>query len=176
MLLFLIGTTFAQTPHAEFGIKAGVNTSKFNQPNMNTIAGVNAGAFAHVHFTRHFALQPEVVYSQQGTQYANNETQRVNYVNIPVLGQLMFGRGFRFETGPQLGLRTNATIKNGNHESSNDNSYNNTDFAWAFGAGFISPVGLGIDARYNLGITDITRGASDIKNRVFQIGLFYQFR
>src|SRR3982750_3800634 len=54
-------------------------------------------------------FQPEVVYSQQGTQLANKETQRVNYLNIPVLGQLMFGRGFRYKTGPQLRLRTNAT-------------------------------------------------------------------
>ena len=26
MLLFLMGSVFAQTPHAEFGLKAGLNT------------------------------------------------------------------------------------------------------------------------------------------------------
>ena len=176
ILLFVMGGAIAQTPHVEFGLKAGLNLSKFNQPNMDNIAGFNAGAFAHVHLSRHFALQPEVVYSQQGSKLANNETQRVNYVNIPVLGQYMFGGGLRLQTGPQIGLRTNATIKNGNHESANDNAYTGADVAWSFGAGFLSPVGLGVDARYNLGITDITKSSSDIKNRVFQVGLFYQFK
>ena len=176
ILLFVMRGAIAQTPHAEFGLKAGLNLSKFNQPNMDNIAGFNAGAFAHVHLSRHFALQPEVVYSQQGSKLANNETQRVNYVNIPVLGQYMFGGGLRLQTGPQIGLRTSATIKNGNHESANDNAYTNADVAWSFGAGFLSPVGLGVDARYNLGITDITKSSSDIKNRAFQVGLFYQFK
>ena len=175
-LLFAFGSIFAQATHSEFGLKAGLNTSKFNLPNTSGITGFNAGAFAHVHFTRHFAIQPEVVYSQQGSKLANNETQKVNYVNIPVLGQYMFGKGFRLQTGPQLGLRTNATIKNGGHESSNDNSYTAADLAWSFGAGFLSPIGLGIDARYNLGVTDITKNSSDVQNRVFQLGLFYQFK
>jgi hypothetical protein len=88
----------------------------------------------------------------------------------------MFGKGFRLQTGPQLGLRTNAAIKNRNHESGNDNSFTAADFVWSFEADFISPVGLGIDARYNLGVTDITKNGTDIKNRVFQLGLFYQIR
>lgn len=176
ILLFLISGVFAQTPHAEFGLKAGLNLSKFNQPNYDNIAGFNAGAFAHVHLSRHFALQPEVVYSQQGSKLPNNETQRVNYINIPVLGQYMFAGGLRLQTGPQIGLRTSATIKNGDHESDNNNSYTNADVAWSFGVGFLSPIGLGVDARYNLGLTDITKNAYDIKNRVFQVGLFYQFK
>ena len=32
---------------------------------------------------------------------------RLNYINVPVL-QYMFGDGFRLQTGPQLGILTNA--------------------------------------------------------------------
>lgn len=176
MLLFLMGGVFAQTSNVQFGVKAGVNIASLSNTSTTSVAGVNAGAFVHAHLSPHFALQPEIMYSQQGAKLANNETQRINYVNIPVLGQLMVGKGFRLQTGPQLGLRTNAAVKNDNHATGNNNAYTNADFAWSFGAGYLSPVGLGIDARYNLGVTDITKNASNIQNRVFQLGLFYQFK
>lgn len=177
MLVMLLGSAFAQSSHGpQFGLKAGVNTATFNTSGTSSVAGLNAGAFAHIHVSPHFALQPEVVYSQQGAKLANNETQRVNYINVPVLGQYMFGNGLRLQTGPQVGFRTDAAIKHNGHSNSNNDAYTSADFAWSFGAGYLSPVGLGIDARYNLGVTDITKGGSDISNRVLQVGLFYQFK
>jgi len=176
MLVFLFSGVFAQTPHVEFGLKGGVNVASFNKANMDNRVGINVGALAHVHLSRHFALQPEVVYSQQGAKLSDNEIQKVNYVNVPVMAQYMFAKGLRLQTGPQVGLLTNSAVKNGDNVTHNNDAYNSADVSWSFGAGYVSPVGLGIDARYNLGLTDITKGNNDVKNRVWQIGLFYQFK
>jgi hypothetical protein len=172
----------AYAQNVQFGVKAGVNLANFNEdisPNSNSKAGLNIGALAHIHLTKNWAVQPEAVYSMQGAEYSNSNTKiKVNYVNIPVLAQYMFANGFRLQTGPQLGILTNSKVEyNGAVEVNSDNNYKSTDFGWSFGAGYLTKAGFGLDARYNLGISDISKtDPSDLKNRVWQFGVFYQFR
>jgi len=176
-----IAANAAYAQKVQFGVKAGVNLANFNDdasPNSNSKAGLNIGALAHIHLNENWAVQPEVVYSMQGAEFNNGTKAKVNYINIPVLGQYMFANGFRLQTGPQLGILTSSKAKSGDVEIDTDNGYKNTDFAWTFGAGYLFPgTGVGIDARYNLGISDISKSEStDLKNRVWQFGLFYQFK
>src|ERR671938_526606 len=107
-MLLLIHGAYAQ--HAEFGIKGGVNFANLrNTTADNSIGsktGFNVGGLAHIHLTRAFAIQPEIVYSAQGAEYSNGDKLRLNYMNVPVLAQYMFGDGFRLQTGPQLGILT----------------------------------------------------------------------
>jgi hypothetical protein len=115
-----------------------------------------------------------VVYSTQGAEY-NNGKLKLNYINVPVLGQYMFGSGFRLQTGPQLGILASSEFESGNTETDVEN-YSKLDFSWSFGASYIGRMGVGIDARYNLGLTDVVKNnPNDFHNRVWQVGLFYQF-
>jgi hypothetical protein len=174
-VLLLLNVAFAQ-PGVHFGIKGGVNFADLkdeNNSNTDAKTGFNAGALAHIHLTKSFAIQPEVVYSAQGAEYANGKL-KLNYINIPVLAQYMFANGFRLQTGPQLGILTTSEFKSGSTETDVDN-LKNTDVAWSFGASYLSNIGLGIDGRYNLGLTDVSKNA-ELKNRVWQVGLFYQFK
>jgi hypothetical protein len=178
-VLFAMKTGFAQQPHVEFGLKGGVNLANFkNESNSNTDSktGFYAGGLAHIHLSKSFAIQPEVVYSQQGAE-AGNAKWKANYVNIPVLAQYMFGNGFRLQTGPQLGILTSSEVKSGGTETDLDNVFKTTDFSWSFGTSYLFDKGLGIDARYNLGLSNINKNESpELKNRVWQLGLFYQFK
>jgi hypothetical protein len=88
----------------------------------------------------------------------------------------MFDNGFRLETGPQLGFLASAKSDVGNMETDVKDDYTSADVAWSFGIGFLSEGGFGVDARYNLGLTDISKDEAGIKNNVFQVGIFYQFR
>ena len=55
--------------------------------------------------------------------------------------------------------------------------YKTPDFSWSFGASYVTMKGLGFDARYNHGISNINDvPGNNYKNRVFQFGIFYQFR
>jgi hypothetical protein len=176
-LLFLAYGTFAQSSSVQFGLKGGVNLSalKTGTNTSDHKTGFYAGALAHIHLSPHFALQPEAMYSVQGAEYASGREDKIQYINVPVLGQYMFAKGLRLQTGPQVGFLASAKSENGNQETDFKNSLKKTDFSWSFGAGYLSPVGLGIDARYNLGVSNISKTDPDTKNRVWQVGLFYQF-
>jgi Outer membrane protein beta-barrel domain len=169
--------TKAQTAHAQFGLKAGVNIANIHADgsDYDSRTGFYAGGLAHVHITTHFAIQPEVVYSTQGADFGSFKRKQ-DYINVPVLAQYMTNTGFRLQTGPQVGFLTSAKNKSGDVEVDVKDQLNTVDFAWSFGASYISKTGLGLDARYNLGISNINDNESiEARNRVFQVGAFYQF-
>lgn len=168
----------------EFGIKAGLNVSDLHSTATNSLdprASVYVGGLAHIHLNKYFAIQPELNYSCQGaTQNTDggNITWRLNYVTVPVLLQYMFDNGFRLQTGPQLGLLASAKRKVDGNITDVGKNFTTGDFSWSFGAGYLTSVGWGVDLRYNVGINDInnTGTADKLQNRVFQAGLFYQFK
>ncbi len=181
LLFFLTPPAFSQT---QLGIKAGLNindiSDNFAPNNTATRLGFHAGLLAHIHVQRRLAVQPELVFSSQGAKYTLNGFNGhvvTNNLNLPVLLQYMGNRGIRLETGPQLGILLDGKIERNNGTINNlKNAMNEADFSWVFCLGFLSRSGLGADARFNLGLTDIfEQGGRDAKHRVWQIGLFYQF-
>ena len=180
LAVFLTGLTgWAQDVHPHFGLKGGLNFANLNHESnadLNSKTSFYLGALAHLHISQHFAIQPELMYSGQGAKYeASGAKINLNYINLPILAQYMTGSGFRFQTGPQVGALISAKVKNDEESTDIKDDYKKVDFSWAFGASYVSNSGLGIDARYNLGLSNINDGDSKIKNRVFQVGLFYQF-
>jgi len=184
-LVYLIGKAQTHTqPPVEFGLKGGLNVSNLHSSTYNNLdARVSAygGGLAHIHLSRHIAIQPEIVYSSQGIKQDagdGNYTLRLNYINVPVLFQYMIGDGFRLETGPQAGFLVGAKQKSGDITKDVKADYTAGDFSWVLGAGYLTHSGLGFDARYNIGINNInnTSDPNKLQNRVFQLGLFYQFR
>ncbi|HEV7331474.1 MAG TPA: porin family protein [Flavisolibacter sp.] len=182
LALLLSSIVFSQT---QIGIKGGLNINDIDDNrygnNTATRIGYHGGLLFHIHVQRKLAVQPELVFSSQGAKYTHpdfNGDLVTNYLNIPVLLQYMGSRGIRLETGPQVGFLLDAELKrNGNTVADLKRSMNEADFSWAFGLGFLSRSGLGADARFNLGLTDIfEQGGRQSKHRVWQIGLFYQFR
>ena len=163
---------FAQSP--KFGLKAGLNMATVTNSGGDLKAGFNGGALAHIHITPAFSLQPEVVYSNQGTKYSSDSKLILNYVNIPLLLQYNFDNGFRLQGGPQLGIMTEAKQKLGSVEADVSDNYNTLDFSIPLGVSYLSYSGLGVDARYNLGITNVVKNSStNYRNSVLQFGLFY---
>jgi len=173
--------TIAFSQKVQFGIKGGLNVSKLavdnvDEDDIESRIGFHIGGLAHIHLNRNWAIQPELVYSSQGMtqQLAGEEFEwKINYVNIPVMVQYMFEGGFRVQAGPQLGILTSAEIE----DTDIDDNLNKIDFSLGFGFGYKSSSGFGVDARYNLGLSNINdNGSNDIMNRVLQVGVFYQFK
>lgn len=175
--LFFSTLLLAQASNVHFGLKAGLNIASLNVENgvdYNAKAFPHVGAFAHVHMSPHFALQPEMYFSGQGGKDGSTSVN-LAYFNIPLLFQYMTGTGFRMYTGPQLGVLLKAKFKDGNVEEDIKDELKTADFSWAFGVSYLFPGSpLGLDARYNLGISDITVSSPNVQNRVFGIGIFYQ--
>ena len=180
--LILFSTSYAQKLHPHFGFKAGFNVADLKVENSNNLdprASFYFGGLAHLHFSRHFALQPELIFCGQGAKgesAGQDYSINLNYINLPVLAQYMTGTGFRLQTGPQVGALISANSKVGDNSTDIKDNYNKIDFSWVFGASYVSNSGLGADVRYNLGLNNINdASATKIQNRVLAIGLFYQF-
>ena len=103
--LFLILTAKAQEVH--FGLKGGLNIAQLhfddNQISSDSKIGLHLGVLAHIHASKKWAVQPELLYSLEGAQKVGNSATNynLNYLNVPVLLQYMFDNGFRLEGGPQ---------------------------------------------------------------------------
>jgi len=164
--------------HVNFGVKGGVNVYNVHNDDdtkYDSRAGYHFGLLGHIHFDSQFALQPEIVYSAQGAK--NGDTKyNLDYVNVPVLFQYMFDNGFRLQAGPQVGFLIGAKSKNNDVTDIKDN-YKPIDFSVSIGASYIfPPTGFGIDARYNLGLSNINENSAlKSTNRGVQLGIFYIF-
>jgi hypothetical protein len=79
---------------------------------------------------------------------------------------------------PQLGFLVSAKAKANDVLIDVDNQFTSTDFSWAFGLGYeLAEFALGVNFRYNLGLVNIADGGnSDLKNSVFQLGVYKTFR
>jgi hypothetical protein len=179
--LTFVVSSFTYSQHASFGLKGGANFSNIWVPDnksSNYKAGLHAGGFAHIHLSRKWALQPELLYSTQGGKQtiSNIESKtNLNYINIPVLVQIMFNNGFRLQAGPQLGFLVNAKSKYGNTKSDIKNTYKSTDISFPLGLSYLTKSGLGFDGRWVPGFSDIQKTGASAANNVIQLGLFYMF-
>jgi len=164
----------------QLGIKAGANISNFNgtfeDVKTKSLVGFYGGAFVGLYLGNHFSIQPEALISTQGAKLRNVSTDedfKLTYLNIPVLAKYEFNGGCYLETGPQAGI--NVSGSRFENEKVKDLT-KSADFSWAFGLGYHSPFGLGIGARYNLGlskVSDANFNNPSFKNSVIQVGLFY---
>jgi len=182
--ILITGVASAQHGNApagniSLGIKGGVNV--YNVHNDNDIkydprTGYHFGLLGHIHFDNQFAIQPEIVYSAQGAKIGDTK-YNLDYVNVPVLFQYMFDNGFRLQAGPQAGFLLSAKSKYNNTTTDNKEDLKPIDLCASIGASYVVPsTGFGIDARYNLGLSNINNsGAVNSTNRGFQLGVFYIF-
>ncbi len=179
-LAFSFSNLQAQTPPS-FGLKVGANASNLvvkDGTSMDYINGIHLGGLVHVHLSRQWAIQPELVFSSQGgSRTAGSLTNKfvLNYVNVPVLFQYMFDNGFRLQAGPQLGFLVSAKNKSKGLEADEKNDFKSTDVSFPIGLGYLFDSGFGIDGRWVPGISQINKTGNATTNNVFQLGLFYQF-
>lgn len=178
---FLFAATYAQDP-AKFGLKGGLNLSRlsFSNSSSDFRTGFHFGGLAHIHLTPSFSLQPEIYFSTQGAEYesGNNDVEeKLSYINIPLLLQYNFANGFRLQAGPQLGVLVDSEVEvNGVETNTSSNNYNNVDFSVPIGVSYLGYSGFGVDARFNLGLSNVyENNAVKARNQVIQLGVFYLF-
>ena len=168
-----------------FGIRAGYNLSSIISSGVLVIdtqqakSGFNAGIFSSIPLCNHFSVQPEISYSEQGSK-SNDSLARTsyNYLNVPVSIKYQHRSGIFLQTGPQIGSLLNSKYKSQTYSQDLKSVSKSTDFSWVFVAGYkLSTMNLGIDVRYNYGLTNMTTYTDlTAKNSVLQIDLFYIFK
>lgn len=167
--------------------------------------GFNVGAWAEYMVMPMLGVQVELNYSAQGVNTSATASSGLlnastttdtkwsaGYINIPILAKAHFAN-IAVYAGPQLGFaagfNTKSTVKTNDSTTINDpeavEDYSGFDLSLALGAQYKLTANIGVDARYNIGLTnvfptlkndngDVTREGFG-KQGVLQIGVFYEF-
>lgn len=191
----LLACALAPKAHAQFGIKAGVNEAVL-QGRVGEDATYktyfHAGVFYEAKLIGPLSIQPELLYSLQGSQLkgattVTNYTTQLNYIQVPILLKATLGPVF-VEAGPQFGYlvaaNENGTVQvrntSGNVafrdvDQSATGNYKRGDFAVCGGVGLkLGPL-IRVGGRFVASVNDVNKlqylqGVNDpqLKNRVFQ--------
>jgi hypothetical protein len=180
--LFYSAPLFAQK--TTFGVRAGVNISKWNFAEeeagyrARSKAGLEAGFLADIKLSKQFSLQPELLYSRYGTGLASQGESvkyNVNYLVIPVLAKYSLrGNGLSFLAGPQVGFLLSANYKYQGTKNNLKEYLNATNFFAVLGADYTFPIGISVGARYNFSLGEIQKeGETKVRENSFGISAGY---
>lgn len=187
-LLIAGQASFAQSlfSRLHFGLKAGVNSSNFENASFDTemLTGFHAGAIINFSLTDKWSIQQELLYSEQGAKIKNlfNTNERdlkLSYFSVPILVKYHSNIGLYGELGGQANILVKDAENTGFAEFADK-----IDGGAVVGLGYQfkqGPVkGLGIGARYYYGFTDVGKFNSssiktDFNNSVIQGSVFYIF-
>lgn len=163
-----VGFTFTGTAQeVTFGVKGGVNNTNFtgDLPS-DPKTSFYVGGFVDLGITEAFHIQPELLYSSEGSA----DDMGVTYLKVPVMLKYYAAPGFNIQAGPYLGF------KMATEDDLFDEAIKSMDFGVGVGAGYDLANGLFFDARYNLGLMDISEvDGVEIKNSGIQAGVGYRF-
>ncbi|MFC6999401.1 porin family protein [Rufibacter roseus] len=173
--------------------RAGVNSAGTRgwypgQAELKRTVGFNVGVgySQAINFREDTWVNAEASFSQQGFKFTNvaapedPESVSLNYLNIPV-----FVRYFPFPNmrnvyvggGAQIGIRLDGriTARNGTMYRINENDFPRTDWSGIGVAGihFAKRTDLGLEVRYQHGLTSISREVAGVKQSVIQVDLFF---
>ena len=186
IVAFLIIVSIFSVANAQtftFGIKAGANINKLTgEAFSNEFSfGYHAGIFGTIGMGKHWALQPEVLFSQVNIDTANSTTAiynpdlnklsqiQMSYLSIPLLLEFKLSKAIALQAGPQYSILLNqneSLVQNGK------DAFKMGDFA-VLGGVEVKVSSLRIYARYALGLTNINNidDQDQWKSQSIQVGL-----
>jgi len=182
----IMAFAFTNAQSTRFGIKGGLNLSTVvggDVENTKSIVGFHVGGLAEIHVVEKFYIQPEVLFSAQGTKaddLGSDIDIKLNYLNIPVIAKYyIVDKKFNVEAGPQLGILLSAKAED--FDIKDDTK--SVDFGFNVGAGYSFTDNLSIGLRYTIGLSPLWDDDIDsseelynsAKNSNLQLSLAYKF-
>lgn len=180
--------SFANAQETRFGVKGGLNLSNWaggDVRDTKALVGFHVGGFAEIKIIEKLAIQPELLFSTQGTKidggtFLGDFDVKTNYLNIPVLAKYYIVEKFSVEAGPQLGILLSAKsdgedVKDG---------FKTVDFGFNLGAGYHFTENVSVNLRYTIGLSPLADNADienegdyydSAKNSVLALSFAYKF-
>ncbi|HEX8270287.1 MAG TPA: porin family protein [Flavobacterium sp.] len=173
-ILFL-GVHNMNAQFVRFGVKAGPNFANVDGGEIDYKSRTNfhAGFVVELRPSDKVAIQPEFLYSSQGAEVEEADDFNLDYVSVPVMAKYyIIGDVLSLEVGPQFSFLVNEaeSVDEAGDTIENDRF----DFAVAGGIGLNITKKYFAQARYIVGLTDISREA-ETTNRVAQLSIGYRF-
>ncbi|RED91911.1 porin family protein [Marinoscillum furvescens] len=200
LLCVLVAAGASMASAQKAGLKGGVNFTNLyigdvdDVDDENMKVGFNAGLYYRADINEGFAIQPEFLFTQKGTEvqydglFGGSGRYRfnLNYLEVPVLAVGKVGN-FNIHAGPYLGFLVGAKVKdvddNGNIndvENLDRDDFNTLDTGVAAGFGLDFDTGT-IGLRYSYGFQEIGKGedagqaTEDSKNSALQLFVGFDF-
>jgi hypothetical protein len=183
---------------ARFGVKGGVNFSQLFVDNIDVEdqsmkVGIHGGLWAKVPMGEFFALQPELLYTNNGSRVAYRTSNAIgiqgrevrynlNYIQLPLLASATLGP-ISLHAGPYASYLIGANIKDLEVDNAvnptlvaelNEKDFHRVDYGLAGGIA-IDIKGFQLGGRYNFGLREISNSGlssqltNNAKNSVAQI-------
>lgn len=166
------------------GIKGGYNVSSVSfdgSSETEKLHGYHIGIYGESYIGKYLSIQPEILYSKQGYKIIDENgtyTQKLDYINVPLMLKVYPVKSFFIEAGPQIGfsIAHKETFDSGFilYDTSKEFEPSNFDWGVNLGAGFKSDTGVTLGVRYHIGQSDIY-DEDKPKNRVVQISVGFEF-
>ncbi len=213
IILFIIFSFFNfANAQFTFGIKAGLNFPFLaDKTSTQSLTRLHVGGFANYEISNKFSIQPELHYKGYGGKekpfyeiQVNNYYQKIegteiiklDYIALPLLGKITFGKRFYATFGPQVAVAISQKyeaeyfIDNNGEKSTerrkgkledlyedNGGKVNSVDFALNFGFGFQIKNKIQLYTEYNLGLNPVVKyQRTTLKNRNIMLGVGYVFQ
>ena len=158
-------TTTISFAQAQFGIKAGLNSSAIGSSEsevnemMSSRIGLQFGGIATIPFTDAMQLRTGAIYNQKGATIdflGGDITLALDYLEVPVDFAVMLGDGgFALSAGPYFAFLMNSKVQF-DGESEDIDGVKDMDIGLNFGASFTIQESMIIDARYGMGLTNLS--------------------
>ena len=154
------------TKEIVFGVKGGLNNSNYTgDADSDAATSFYIGGLVDFHITEKFHVQPELLYSVEGAK-----DDSMTFLRVPIMAKFYVGDGFSLQAGPELAFKIAA------EDDLTDEFSKSLDYGLGFGAGYELSSGLMFDARYNLGLANISDvDGFDVGTSSIQVGLGYRF-
>lgn len=177
LLVLVLGISTTQAQMLQFGVKGGLNFANYTGGDVEgfdfkTITNYHFGAVMEVKIFENFAIQPELLYSTQGSElkgFGEQIKNELGYLSLPILAKFyLTSNKLSLELGPQASV----LVSERNDVDAGDS--NTFDFAIAGGLSYKITKGLFVSARYAAGLTEPKKDA-DVKNSLVQLSVGYMF-
>jgi hypothetical protein len=169
------------------GIKLGANFANqkmdfdgfdFSPKSRTSLHG---GFFLTIMMSETFGVQPELLYNSVGSKLefmGEDGIAKLNYLSVPLMLRYNPVPIFNIQVGPQFGFLLSAEDEYDGQSEDSKGDYKQLDMGVGIGAGVDLPMGIGLSARYVMGLSNIAdaQDTQDMKvtNTTVQLSLTYK--
>ncbi|WP_025663742.1 porin family protein [Aquimarina megaterium] len=175
LLMFVVLKSQAQ--EIAYGIRLGANLSSISSDDIpenlkDSRFGIVAGFLAEIPINQKWSAQPEFQYSSLGN---DDESLRVDYLQLPIVLKYNFSELFNVHVGPQVGLK----IWEWEDNSAGETNFNTFNLSAVAGVGVRITENFFADLRYGFGVSNIIDdedipGGAKGSNRNIQLSFGYK--
>ncbi|WP_106791278.1 porin family protein [Aquimarina sp. Aq78] len=177
VILLIFVALKSQSQEITYGVRLGANLSSISSDDIpedlkDSRFGIVAGFLAEVPINQKWSIQPEFQYSSLGN---DDESLRIDYLQLPILLKYNFTELFNVHIGPQVGLK----IWEWEDNSTVETNFNTFNLSAVAGIGVRITENFFADLRYGFGVSnviddeDIPGGAKG-SNRNIQLSFGYK--